>query len=619
MANDIAPEVENLLNAIRQGQGIDAAVASVPVPHLPTAVAEVGKILNSKDASNSERQESAKTINKLVDRDDVTDEVKKTAAPILGEIYLDTTQTTEAKRLRTICLGILEKLNAADTILIFQNAWQIKPDDKRVETAFETAVNNLLKDTSTRQQNTAIIKQLTPKNLSSILTKALTSPDEKVGEAAASAAIALGIIGGTQSRTILCGFLEADLQQQAAGTEQVVLNEVTVTIRINACNALGDIGDIDATPCLGETLRRHPHYRVRRIAASALNKLGDPRGIAYLVKAFLLDQNLDVRKVAKDTLIKQDNWQEKTNQIIDYLAKTPGQTLFADNYAIVQVMKSANTVSDESTPYPLTDYLIDLTISKHLKNEQLVARLADFIVISAGGSKKIAGERIAFYRDRADTAVTNETLQPLQIEIGGVTALDPILGQLEKNLEKYFQDPIKNLNDNTREVWRQTIFIAHTGFALRALMSVALFLIGGYLVLDSYQQFKTGDFDMAGFFGPGVSFVSGLATMLTMIFTGPLKEIRKAVSDVGMANTAFISYIHRVSQVSHTFSYYYLQGKISFKELDNAGKLIEDMTDDTVKILKNAEDQTETSKPTVPVPVTVSNPTTPPDTSAPVG
>ena len=162
--------------------------------------------------------------------------------------------------------------------------------------------------------------------------------------------------------------------------------------------------------------------------------------------------------------------------------------------------------------------------------------------------------------------------------------------QLEKNLIEYFQKPLDQLNKETQSVWKRTVSFANMGFILRAGMSVALFLFGMYLMYDSYQLFKVNPDSTTAMFGAGVPFLTGLGTMLSMVFWGPLREIRHAVSDVGAANVAFIAYIHRVLQVSHTFSHYYLNGKISFEELEKSGKLIEDTMDDAVRVLRNLKE-----------------------------
>lgn len=95
-----------------------------------------------------------------------------------------------------------------------------------------------------------------------------------------------------------------------------------------------------------------------------------------------------------------------------------------------------------------------------------------------------------------------------------------------------------------------------------------------------------GQLNLAQWIGPGVTFISGLSTMLFIVYRGPLNDIRNSVNDLGIASASFIAYIHRVLQISHTFSFYYLKEQITFEEMKKSNALIEDAMKDTVKTLK---------------------------------
>jgi hypothetical protein len=276
----------------------------------------------------------------------------------------------------------------------------------------------------------------------------------------------------------------------------------------------------------------------------------------------------------------------KSRQLLETL-QAGGQTRAdIDAPSLISAIKPPPEEMVEN-PHLLTDFLIEQAAA-NAQDERVTALLAGLTIACANSSMTLAAERIDAVQEQSQLPA--ESLRPLRVEVGGSKALDPILGQLKENLKTNFQEPINTLNERTSKVWQQTIRIAQLGFGLRAAMSVGLFLIGAYLVLDSYQLFRSGGLDQANFFGPGVSFVAGLGTMLAMIFTGPLKEIRKAVGDVGMASAIFIAYIHRILQISHTFSYYYLERRIDFDELQKAGDLIEDTMRDTVEMLQNTDE-----------------------------
>ena len=111
----------------------------------------------------------------------------------------------------------------------------------------------------------------------------------------------------------------------------------------------------------------------------------------------------------------------------------------------------------------------------------------------------------------------------------------------------------------------------------------------GALLDDWHQAASVGDAPRYfAYFAPDAVFIGGGVTMFGTFFTLPLKQIKRAVTDVGLANVAFISYVHQVLQISHTFSYFYLNGDISFDEIKGAAKQIEDISHGAILTLNMA-------------------------------
>jgi hypothetical protein len=167
-----------------------------------------------------------------------------------------------------------------------------------------------------------------------------------------------------------------------------------------------------------------------------------------------------------------------------------------------------------------------------------------------------------------------ESLQHLRIEVGGHLTLDPVLKVLSDNLRKYFQEPIEQLNKQTSEAWLDTINSARNGFKLRVWMSVIVFGAGLLLIALSVVLFLSGKLTSAEAVGSGTTFAGGLTATLLVVYSGPLKDIRQSVSDLGAANVTFIGFIHQVLQVSHTFSAHYLKEGVSFDEVKGSAEII---------------------------------------------
>jgi hypothetical protein len=182
-----------------------------------------------------------------------------------------------------------------------------------------------------------------------------------------------------------------------------------------------------------------------------------------------------------------------------------------------------------------------------------------------------------------------DALEPLALGI------DPVKTILQASLEEYFQEPITKLNDDTRQMWQKTIRYAQYGFLARTWMSIAVFLIGLFLFGISSWQMVFGNLRTDQLFGPGISFVGGISAMIAVIYSGPLKEIRTFVNDLGITSAAFIAYVHRVLEISHTFTYYYLKGKMSYEEMIKSDKLIADAMSSTIMMFHNYESPPITS------------------------
>lgn len=174
------------------------------------------------------------------------------------------------------------------------------------------------------------------------------------------------------------------------------------------------------------------------------------------------------------------------------------------------------------------------------------------------------------------------TLEPLRIELGGRQALLPILRLVESDLERYFQRPLHKLRQTTEQNWQQTMQAAQRAFAARLLMSVTVFAFGLLAAGVALWGLATGSSNTDRLLGSGISFVGGLGTMLLVVYTGPLKDIKASVSDLGAANAAFIAYVHRVSEISHTFSARYMAHDLSYEDLKTSSALLAEASKDAI-------------------------------------
>ncbi len=582
------PVVQSLIDAVRQddSEAIETAVTAIIEDNMEeTAVTAISTILLSPAENDNIRLQAASALTQLE---------HPSAVPHLGQALAHDADDG----VRRLSLAALERLAPVAGAPYFQTALQ--DQDKDIGESALVALGNAVWQLVTALQTDpganvqalrSALQQVTLDNLNKLL-RLKTVSQAAIPSAAASA---IHLIDNEQSVTTLCSYLKDAMREQArisslnsedSDQEQLLEQEnLKERVMMSVVRALRDIGTPDVVECLGDALHPSNSLGVRRQAVSALGVLQHEGGIQYLANAFLLDAVTQVRDIAGDRLAGFDNWQRKTTQVLQILSEGSQQRSQINAPKIVTAVNPLPQQLDEN-PHLLTDFLIEQALI-HIDNNRLVSLLAALIIASANDRMSIVAARISAYQ--TDNNITDQQLQPLRIEVGGVEALTPILKKLEKNLEEYFQKPILQLNQSTSAVWQQTIRIAQWGFALRALMSVTLFVIGAYLVIHSYLQFVSGSLNLEQFVGPGVSFIAGLGTMFSMVFTGPLKEIRKAVNDVGRSSAIFISYIHRILQVSHTFSFFYLKEEIDFDKLKEASDLMEDTMRDAIEALKNPD------------------------------
>jgi HEAT repeat protein len=316
-----------------------------------------------------------------------------------------------------------------------------------------------------------------------------------------------------------------------------------------------------------------------------LNDNDRRQAIRALVRRLIsIEEVQDVRDRAVQVLGAIDAGDEKVAALINEVTSQGLLRGQLDATAAVKALRATGFGEDSL----LVEHLIGRAIDADGAVRGVIAEL---LIASAQRNVLMVGDRIKSYQKKH--AIADANLQELRIEIGGATALSPLLRILQQDLHTYFQQPIYKLNEDTQAHWKDTIDKAGAGFRYRTIMSLIVFALGMALVAGSFVIFLTGSQHGASLWGPGVSFAGGLATVLLTVYTGPLKDIRQSVADVAAANAAYIGYIHAVLQISHTFSRQYLEGSVTFDEIEKSTKVIRVAMNSTVAALRDVRDQTD--------------------------
>lgn len=338
-------------------------------------------------------------------------------------------------------------------------------------------------------------------------------------------------------------------------------DDETTNARVSAASALQAIQGKKAAPLFAEALAHESDASVRKRLATLLGKSGDGVAINQLTAAMVTDPAPEVRDSAAAALAQINESDRKQRTLLDVLKSDDSSRGELQPVQLVNAV-SGNSAADRQA---FADVLIKQAPDS---NARMTGLLAELIIACCSGSVELAGMRLNAI------AGDDEKYRPLRIEIGGALALNPVLQALYQNLQENFTAPIAKLNRRTERDWRKTIKAAHRAFTVRIVMSVVVFIVGILVLGSSAIQFLFGNVSGDRLWGTGVTFVGGLGAMLAVIYAGPLRDIRRSVNDLGAASAAFIGFIHRVLQTSHTYSFYYLKSVITFQETEQASELI---------------------------------------------
>jgi HEAT repeat protein len=333
--------------------------------------------------------------------------------------------------------------------------------------------------------------------------------------------------------------------------------------------ALGAVAQIDRpslTTLAADLFDLGTDVRVRRRLATELSAGASGPDVGPLAQALISDPDEGVRAAAAEGLAQFSDVAAKLDAILaEIQLRHRGRT----ELPCPSIVRAARFPADA----PGIDRLTEELLKRATKaTPPLTGILADILVANGEGDPDAVGRAIDAY----ETAhrIDGKVLQLLRIEVGGTVTLDPILAMIQENLRQNFQVPIYKLNDLTTEMWASTISSARRAFTIRTVMSICVFVIGVALIAASIALFVSGKLTTAQAVGSGTAFTGGLVATLLTVYSGPLKDIRQSVSDLGAANVAFIAFVHQVLQVSHTFTAHYMQGTVSFDEAQQAAQII---------------------------------------------
>jgi len=357
-------------------------------------------------------------------------------------------------------------------------------------------------------------------------------------------------------------------------TDIVSKISLPLDVRRDALNTLVD-------PYAIEHLDESQAVLVLEVLFSAL--ISQPRGDMQAAFETELDKEKLVAAIEK---IKSKSWQQKVEILIRLLEQGSLTRGDLDAGSLIYAVTPPG-IGPAQIASKQASFLIEAAdLRKH--DPRMTDLLADLLIAAMGGNPTRAGHEINAY----ETAhkMPRGSMEELREAVGGEPALSEITAKLQGDLETYFQKPISELNSKTIKMWETIISGAQLGFFVRLVMSSVVFLVVVTLVaVSAYKIFDSNNLNQGTLF----SFVSGLICMFLIIYSGPLKDIRQSIADLGTANAAFIGYVHQVLEASHTFSFFYTkEQKRLDRELHESSTLIHEAMKDAIEALNRKSGQT---------------------------
>jgi HEAT repeat protein len=342
-------------------------------------------------------------------------------------------------------------------------------------------------------------------------------------------------------------------------------------VRKAAITAIAKLKPADGAVTLAG-LVKDEDVSVRLRAVEQLAAFEEGSVVAALVDRLLFDAAEAVRKSAASTLAGRPVSPEVLKALVAALQQSSIARKDVQPSLVAAALAPAVTSGypDGTTVF---DALIDAAL---VADDRVNDLLADLLSACCDENANMAGDLVNAYQNKHPG--DSEALTRLRVALGGQRALDPILRQLQDDLRQFFQIPVDQLNTETRKAWERASERARQAFGVRVAMSVGVFVLGLLLVAASAAKFLLGSPDGAAAWGTGGTFAGGLGTMLAVTYSGPLKDIRDSVRDLGSATAAFIGFVHQVLQISHTFSSLYLRDRITFDDTAKASDLLQKAT-----------------------------------------
>ncbi len=309
-------------------------------------------------------------------------------------------------------------------------------------------------------------------------------------------------------------------------------------------------------------LQQVPRGEVAPILMEALVQSHDPQVQAALAYAI---------REAKAPL----DWRAKVAHLLDALAETG---LYRENLDMAVLITAVQPTLAEIrvNRFVLTHELIGKAIT-YTAQRPMLGILAGLIIESAGRNLNRANQVVRAYQDEHHLPAIR--FKHLLAEMNNILTSD----EWATRLETTFQTPLKETEKQIHAMWQASIRSVLDGMILRRRLSAALFIVSFVTIVVALGLFISADTGLAALLT-----LLGLVLLITAVFySGPVRDTKKTLMDIGVANAVYAAYVQRTLEISNGFTRLYLQGELNSKEIEKSNRLIGEAMKEAVNALRS--------------------------------
>ncbi|MDJ0836770.1 MAG: hypothetical protein QNK37_09655 [Acidobacteriota bacterium] len=361
--------------------------------------------------------------------------------------------------------------------------------------------------------------------------------------------------------------------------------EQTKEIRIQIARVLAESGSPAAVPKLIEFLSQEGSDDEEVIRAYGADGLGaqkalegvEPLGVRLLVEDSwtvaikIIHALVSIEDAGAVQYLCELRQGEGLHEQVQIAAlKALAQLAPPEDDKAVEVMLNYCCAPQRTVALTAADSLIRFlkeTAAETLVNFGLSQSDPAFIARIADALRMIRGDKVvALLKNAGKSPQEKEAARALLEQIGGAQAVGILVDQRMATLNQA-QSRVQDFDKQALELFHDTVEEAKRGFKISLFMSTTIFIIGVILLAGSIYLMLKGE-DTAQILG-GVGALSGLGTILTMFYKGPMEKIERSVANLVQTEIAFLGYIRQVTQITAMFEREYLSGEaFDLKDLE---------------------------------------------------